>query len=237
MSNFSFSLNESQVSSNVFNYFKPYTINPINSIKAEFVNGTSAEGKDWKALDITFSGKEGQHRERFFIPSTDEEGMKRGQYETSNGGVNVTPSSYEILKQLAIHTLGIYAPAQFEKFKAFCAKVKNMEQFLQGFVKLLNDAPLKETFVKVVGRNSNGTVYARLPRPCNVSKDKQGNYTDETYPVNFLGKNLTFTTYEIGQKNALETAKPTEMKDDPIAAIDQVSSDDDELDFDALAKL
>lgn len=230
MSEFNFSLANSQVSSTSSNYFKPYTINVINSIKAEYANGTSAQGKDWTALDVIFTGPDGQHKERYFLPATDEEGMTRPTFDSANGGKTMSPAPYEILKQLAVHILGVYAPEQFEKFKVYCAKVKNMKQFIDGFVKLINDAPEHETNLKVVGRNSNGTVYARLPRPCGISKDKEGNYTNETFPINFLGSNLSFTSYEIGEKNRLETAKPTTMN---TLEVDSKGSED-EIDFDSL---
>lgn len=233
MSNFSFSLNDSQVSSKASNYFKPYTINEIDTIKAEYVNGTSASGKAWNALDVTFTGKDGQHKERFFIPNNDEEGIKR---PTSNDGKIKYPSPYEILKQLATHVLGVYAPTAFEKFKTYCTKVKNMKQFLDGFVKLVNEAPKNTTTLKLVGRNSNGTLYARLPRTCGIVKDEEGHFTNQTYPINFLGDKLTFTAYELGEKNKLENAKPTKMDDSVVASIDSVANDEEDMDLDLLTK-
>ena len=231
MNNFNFSLNDSQVSASSSNYFKPYTINEINSVKAEYATGTSSAGKEWKALDITFTGKEGSHRERYFIPATDAEGMTRGSYDSSNGGKIETPAPYEILKQLVIHILGVCAPAQFEKFKKYCEKVTTMQQFLDGFVKIINTVPEFTTNLKVVGRNSNGTVYARLPRPCGISKDKEGHYTNETFPINFLGDNLTFTSYEMGEKSKLAQAKPTAMED---TTLETEKVDDSSIDFDSL---
>lgn len=229
---FNFSLDNSQVSSNNSNYFKPYTINKINNIKAEYVKGTSESGKDWEALDITYSGPDGSIKKRYFIPATAEEGVKRGVFPTSNGGTNETPSSYEILKQTVVHILGIYTPTGFEKFKEYCKKVKNMKQFLDGFVKIINAAPSKETNIKVVGRNSKGTIYADLPRACGIVKDKDGHFTDETYPINFLGDNLSFTAYEEKQKSQLSEAKPTEMED--IPNVDTVKEEAPDIDFGSL---
>lgn len=231
MSNFSFSLNDSQVSSSASNYFKPYTINEINSIKAEFVDGTASTGKEWKALDVTFSGKEGQHKERYFLPATPEEGVTRPTFDSSNGGKTETPSPYEILKQLAIHVLGVYAPTKFDAFKNFCSKVKTMDQFLDGFVKALNSAPENTTNVKIVGRNSKGTIYARLPRTCGIVKDSEGHYTNETYPINFLGDNLMFTAYELQEKAKLDSAKPTNM--DTALKVDTMD-EEEEIDFNLL---
>lgn len=230
---FSFSLENSQVSSNNSNYFKPYTINKINSIKAEYVNGTAESGTEWNAIDITFSGEDGHIKKRYFIPSTVEEGIKRRTFTTANGGTSESPSQYEILKQTVIHILGIYAPTGFEKFKEFCKKVKNMKQFLDAFIKIVNEAPKHETNIKVVGRVNKGTVYADLPRACGVQKDSDGNYTNETFPINFLGDNLSFTPYEERQKTQLAEAKPTPMNDD--LGIDKTTEEDDE-DID-LAKL
>ena len=233
MSEFNFSLADSQVSSKTSNYFKPYTINEIDTIKAEYASGTSSNGKDWKALDVTFSGKDGQIRERYFIPETEKDGMTRPTFDTSNGGKTETPSSYEILKQLAIHVLGVYAPAQFEKFKTYCQKVKNMQQYLDGFIKLVNDAPSNTTHIKVVGKNNNGTVYARLPRPCNVEKDKDGSFTNRTYPINFLGDNLKWTNYEAGEMEKLKNAKPTPMNDE-LNSVDAPADNLSEVDWNSL---
>lgn len=235
--NFNFSLENSQVSAAGSNYFKPYTINKINKIEAKWVNGNK-DGKDWKAIDVTFTGKDGSIRERYFVPMTDEEGVKRG---TNQAGLPCFPSAYETLKQLAIHVLGNFAPAQFEKFKKYVTKVKNMQQFLDGFIKLINEAPENEIDIKVVGRNSQGKVYASLPRPCSVSKGENDDYMENgepapTFPINFLGNNLEFTAYEVQQSNKMKNAKPTKM-DDAIAESVDGGSDDlnlEELDLDSL---
>ena len=46
MNNFNFSLNDSQVSASSSNYFKPYTINEINSVKAEYATQRKTEIKE-----------------------------------------------------------------------------------------------------------------------------------------------------------------------------------------------
>ena len=227
--NFSFDVTNAQVSAAGSNYFKPYTINKINKIEAKYVNGEK-EGKPWKALDMTFTGKDGSIRERYFIPVKDDgsfddaKGMER--YVTDKKAE--LPSSYEVLKQLAIHILGNYAPAQFEKFKKYVTKVKNMQQFLDGFVKLVNEAPENEIDLKVVGRNSSGKIYAKLPNTCGVSKNDDGSYSDTTFPINFLGKGLEFTAYEMQQADKMKNAKPTKMDDNIAESVD--GGDDINLD-------
>ncbi len=232
MSEFNFSLDNAQISSKSGNYFKFYTINKINKISAEMANGTTSDGKEWKAVDITFKGDEGEHRERYFIPATVDEGVTRATF--ANGGES--PSPYEILKQLAVHVLGTYSTEAYDKFVLYCKKIKNMDQFVSGFIKLLNDAPSKELYLKVVGKNSKGTIYAKLPKPCGIEKDADGNFTDKTFPINFLSeKPLTFTAYEEKERAKLSNAKPTEMDSNVETNTDtNENNDDEEIDFSLL---
>lgn len=232
--NFSFDINDSQVSANTGNYFKPYTINKINKISAKFETGNKKDGTPWKAMDVTFTGPDGSIRERYFVPNTDADGEARGDNK-EKGAKGCFPAPYERLKQLVVHILGVYYPTGFEKLKKVAPKVKNMQQFLDTFVKLLNEAPENETDIKVIGRNSNGKVYAALPNVCGVSKSDDGSYVNAEgkpnpiYPINIIGKGLEFTSFEIQQKNKLGNAKPTDMSKE--VENDNKLNDEDDLDL------
>lgn len=226
MSNFNFGIsNDTKVEATSSNYFKPYTVNKINKIEAKLVDGTKKDGEPWKAMDLTFTGPEGSIRERYFMPLDPDKGTERSK---SLKGT-VYPSAYEKLKQLIIHILGIYAPKQFEKLKTYSTKCKTMDQLIDGFIKLLNAAESHETNIKVVGRTTDGKVYAALPSPCGVEKDKDGNYTENIYPINIISddeKKLSFNNFEVQQANKLKNATPTNM-DDIATAVDTAEDDMD----------
>ena len=222
MSNFNFSLNDTEVSSNVQTRLKPYTITEITSITAD-----KKEGSTWKAVEITFNSANGVHKEMMFIPD-EENGTTRRKW-----GEVEFPSNWENFKQAVAHILGVYYPDGFEKFKEYVTKVKSIEQFADGFIKILNKAPENKTNLKLVGRNNKGTVYATLPSACYIIKDDAGNYTDKVRPNNFLGDNLTFTPSELKKQAEYANAKPTPMPSETSADLEidtaPKGSEDDDL--------
>lgn len=229
---FNFSLENTQTSAIQGKYFKPYTINKVNSIKAELTNGTKGE-TNWKALDITFSNDEGYSiRERYFIPGP-EKGLERNVYN----GEPCFVAPYEELKQLVVHILGVFCPSGFEQLKKAAPKCKSMEQFLGYFVQILTKAPKKEVEIKVVGRKSSGKIYAALPKCCGLSKI-DGHYTAESeiFPINIIGEGLEFTSYEMKKKQEYENAKPTPMPDTSNVDLtsDSKVEEDDDIDLASL---
>lgn len=251
---FSFGFDENvKVNATVGNYFKPYTVNKIDTIKVEKKTGKKKEGGDWLALNVTYSlNGGGSVSKMYFYDDNDKDGTTRGEYN----GQPCFPSSYEIIKQLAIHVLGNYNPAAFEKFRKFVAtKVKNMNQFIDGFVKLVNDnSATGDLFIKVIGRKDKGTnrIYSDVPAPCAVSKtntnaedpdngkyvhhDEKGQVVpNDTYIINFLSNKedgLTFTAGELKKQAEYAKAKPTVMSDDSNDDINNdLEENNDDLDI------
>lgn len=240
---FSFNLDNSQISAKSGNYFKPYTINKIDTIKVEKKNGDKKDGGKWYALEVEYSLTDGGSvKKMYFYDDNDKDGTTRGVYN----GQPCFPASYEVIKQLAIHILGNYNSAAFEKFKKYVGKVKTMEQFIDGFIKLTNDSPTNDNlYVKVIGRKNkeDGRIYSDLPSPCAVSKDKDGKYThlddngkeigNETYIINFLAdkeNGLTFTASELKKQAEYAKAKPTNMEEKETNDSLDVETDNDDLD-------
>lgn len=226
--NFNLGLENAQVSSTAGNYFKPYTINKIDTIKVEKKSGDKKDGGKWVGINVTYSNSEtnASVSKTYFSATNDQEGKTRGVYN----GQPCFPAPYEVIKQLAIHILGIYNPAAFEKFKKYvAAKVKTMDQFIDGFIKLTNESPKNPSlYVKVIGKNSQGKIYSDLASPCAVSK-KDDKYThinesgqeegNDTYPINFLATketDLTFTPNELKKQAEYNKAKPTVMPDTKV---------------------
>ena len=94
--------------------------------------------------------------------------------------------------------------------------------------------------MKLVGKKTNGTVYAALPNCTGIA---QANTADKaatngvemgewyTWMVSPFGNDLSFTSYEETQRNNYINAKPTEMSNDPLS-ID--SNEDGPIDTDEL---
>jgi hypothetical protein len=106
-----------------------------------------------------------------------------------------------------VHALN---PAGEEKIKANASKIKTVDQFIDLVIRALNGKENVNTFLKLVGRNNNGTIYAALPSACGLSK------SGEVFATNFIGEkdSLFFSNYELTQQKAYRNAKPTPMKDD-----------------------
>lgn len=239
--NFNLGLENAQVSSTAGNYFKPYTINKIDTIKVEKKSGDKKDGGKWVGINVTYSNSETNTSvsKTYFSAPNDQEGITRGVYN----GQPCFPAPYEVIKQLAVHILGIYNPAAFEKFKKYVTKIKTMDQFVDGFIKLTNESPKNSSlYVKVIGKNSQGKIYSDIPSPCAVSKNREdGKYThineagqeegNDIYPINFLSteeNGLTFNPTELKKQAEYAKAKPTTMPDTKTEEnLDEVEGDSD----------
>lgn len=245
---FDFNVTNSQINSKGGNYFKPYTINKIDTIKVETKDGEKKDGSKWLALNVTYSLTDGGSISKmYFYDDNDKDGTTRGEYQ----GNPCFPASYEVIKQLAIHVLGNYNLTNFEKFKKLASKIRTMGQFIDTFIKLTNSAPKNDNlYIKVIGRNNQGTIYSDLPNTCAVSKGKDGKYvhTDEngrtvgndTYPINFLSdkeNGLTFTANELKKQAELAKAKPTKIETKEEEEETNVDGIDDDLDLEDLDNL
>lgn len=234
---------------NTNNYLRAYNIYDNVTIKStEIKSGTSANGKDWKSLNITFGNDEGTYNHSiFFINLKNKEDIERRKYDMPNGGQRELPSNAET----AMHTMAAIAhafmPEYVDKLNEVISKCGNNFDKIAEAYKLMLDKVIDKntTSMKLVGRNRDGVVYATLPNcaVCSEIKDqktlerlnktvgegepkyKMGDwYTWMTSP---FGKNLTFSAYELKQKNEMNNAKPTTMPDVP--SMDDSSDSGDDL--------
>lgn len=240
--NFNFS--EVTLPSNI-SYLKPYTIyDNVVIDKIEVKEGTSSKGKAWKNMTITFKCEEGIHNESIFW-ITDNSDFERNTYTKSDGSTGVLPSNWETTRD-TMAAIGLtFAPDVFPKLQAASTKAKSFDEIATAYIKMINSVKGKvSTSMKLVGKNSNGKVYAALPKCIGIaqatdekSAESHGVKLNEYYTwlICPFGNNLSFTNYEQQQKNKLNKAKPTSM-DSLDNSIDS-ASDTEIDDFDKLLEL
>ena len=232
------SLAETKPASTV-SYLKPYTINENVVIKSTDVKEgvTASTGKAWKKLDITFGNDEGVFTESIFW-ITEQSDFERGEYDTSNGGKRETPSRWE-RTQNELAAIGYaFFPESFEKLKAVSSKAKSFDDIILAFKKMADAAVNKKsTSMKLIGRNSNGRVYAALPSCVGIAQATEKTAASNgvevgqwyTWMVSPFGDKLYFSPYEETQRANYTKATPTTMPKDPLT--DTTNVDTDENDF------
>ena len=230
---------------NTNSFLKPYEIHENVTIKGtEIKEGTSSNGNPWKSLNITFGNDNGIYKHSIFWITSDKD-FERGVQEMSNGGKRELPSNWERTSDLMASIGFAFAPEQFAKLQAASSKAKSFDDIALAFKKMC-DAVIdnKATNMKLVGRNSNGRVYATLPNctgiACADTEEKAARnnvrindwYTWRISPFNDSVSALDFSNYEMQKAEEYKNAKPTKMPE--TKDIDNVSSDDEEIDFESL---
>ena len=236
-----------KVSENV-GYLAPYTINDnVAIVSTEIKDGKSADGKEWKRLDITFGNKEGIYKDStFFLDVNDAEATKRNIVEMSNGGKREMPSRWEQTYYKLAAIGHAFAPEYIEKFNNIVGKCKTFDDFIKAFKAMIDKVANKNTTsMKLVGRNHDGHTYATLPSCVGIAqaKDEQRAISNNCnvgdwyiWMISPFGKNLSFSAYEQSKKNELANAKPTKMETiSPIDDLKETEKSDelnlDEIDF------
>jgi hypothetical protein len=132
--------------------------------------------------------------------------------------------------QLVAHFAGTLNPDGFKKLQEISGKFKSFDDMTTAFIKVVNAVKGKETNLKLVGRNNNGTIYACFPNVLGT------NSKNEFFPINVIGDSLFFSAYEEGKRNEYLNAKPTHMgnSDNSALNIDNESKDSEEIDFESL---
>lgn len=212
---------------NSVNYLKPYNIYKnvtIDSVDVE--EGTSKDGNPWKSLAITFKCEEGIHKHSIFW-ITKEKDFERNKTKDET---RYLPSRWEQTSD-AMAAIGFqFAPEAFAKLQAMSSKAKTFDDIALAYKKILESAIGKNpTNMKLVGRESNGSVYATLPNCTGIAQAKnektaQSNnckigdwYTWMISPFNDDPSKLAFSDYEMKKANEYHNAKPTPMKsNDPV---------------------
>lgn len=217
-------------------FLKPYTINDnVSIISTEIKEGTSAKGNNWKSLIITFGNNEGIYNDStFFLDINDPKVVTRNTIDMPNGGKREMPSQWEQTYYKLAAIGYAFAPDLIEKFNSIVSKCKTFDEFINAYKAMLDKVVNKTTTsMKLVGRNSNGSIYAALPNCVGIAQAKDEKRASSnnvnvgdwyTWMVSPFGSNLTFSAYEQSKKEELSKAKPT-----PIA-----EEKEEDIDFDSL---
>ena len=244
MSNFNFNSFANVKPANTAAYLKPYSINDNVTIKStEIKEGTTSEGKTWKSLVITLGNDEGIYNDStFFLDINDPKTVERGTADMPNGGTRELPSSWERTYYKLAAIGHAFAPDYIEKFNGIVGKCKTFEDFIKAYKSMLDKVANKTTTsMKLVGRNSNGKVYATLPNCVGIAQATEekralSNGVEVgqwyTWMVSPFGHDLSFSSYEEKKRKELSDAKPTNM--DEVAKNVDESGDDVGLDFENL---
>lgn len=202
-------------------HLKPYDIYKVNLTKIEKgeLKGTKDPNAIYPIVTLEFTSTEdkGTFSENLFIP-TKEEDMKRPVFKNDAGHEYNRPSRFENFQFTLMQIVHAINPSGEEKIKENASKIKTIDQFIDLIIKALKGKEKVETNLKLVGRTSNGTVYATLPSACGLNK------AGEIFPTNFIGDNLFFSNYEQTQQKNYQNAKPTNM--DSVEENNPDTSDD-----------
>lgn len=236
-------------------YLKPYGIYSDVTIKsAEVKEGTSSNGNSWKSLVITFGNEDGIYSDSiFYLDETDSKDFERGTIDMPNGGKRELPSSWERLKDKMAAIGFAFFPEDFEKLQKVSSKIKSFDELMKYFKQAVDkNIGKNSTNMKLVGRNSNGRVYATLPSCTGIAQAKDekranenqipvgGWYTWMISPFSDNPSKLAFSAYEQKQANEYLHAKPTSIgssnETDTVNSFDSIDKDpgDDLIDFDSL---
>ena len=238
MSNFNFSnLSDTNFSSNASSHLKPYDIYKVNLTKIEKteLKGSKDPNAVYPVVALEFTGtgdNKGVFSTNLFIPQTDEDGV-RPKFKNAEGHEYERPSRFENFQFTLMQIVSVLNPEGAKKIQENGKKLQaaidkdlktGVNLFVDLIIKALTGKNNIETNLKLVGRNSNGTVYSDLPRACGINK------AGEIFPVNFIGENLFFTNYELTQQKNYQNAKPTNM-----SSVDNNPDEkEEELDLDGL---
>lgn len=224
-------------------YLKPYTINENVAIKgSEIKEGTSANGNPWKCLTITFCNEEGTYTDSIFW-ITSEKDFARTEMDTANGGKRELPSNWERTRDKMAAIGFAFFPEEFAKLQKVAGQAKSFDDIIKYYKKMLDEAVGKVTTkMKLVGRNTNGHVYATLPNCTGIAQANDAKRAADnnvevgqwyTWMISPFGDKLFFSAYEESQATAYANAKPTPMAD-PLVAPKEDSKDEDEFDLESL---
>lgn len=212
MSNFSFdSLAETSFTSASQNYLKPYDIYKVNltSITNGELQGKKDPNAKYNIVTLEFASPEGKgiFTENLFVPSSDSD-FERRENPTSH---KLMPSRFDQFQFTLMQIVEAINPKGAQAIKAAASKLKTMDDFIKVIIKALQGKNSVEVYLKLVGQESDGRTYARLPNACLIGTDGRPS------ALNFISSDeskLYFSNYEIGKMKAYKEAKPTVMPED-----------------------
>jgi hypothetical protein len=207
---------------------KPWGIYPVKFVGArkETITGKKDPSATYEVLKVRFEGEDGFYEESIFFPKEGDD--IRPTYTSKDGHEYQGISSFERTMTFIAQVAQVLNPEGWQKMRAISSKFKSFDDVVSAFIKVTDPAKDKETNIKLIGKNSNGTVNASLPKFAAVSKEGELFVTD-----NFIGDKLFFTPYEESKKQEYYNAAPTNMGDNGIAG-ELNGADSGDIDFDTL---
>lgn len=239
-----FSFSFSDVKQSGSKYLRAYNIySNVTLDGVEIKEGTSAKGNKWKAMYINFSCPEGSYNHSIFYPMSDKD-FERREQEMPNGGKRQYPSNWEQARNTMAAIGFTFFPEDFTKMQEASAKATSFEQIASMFIKCVEKNKGKvHTNMKLVGKSTNGSVYAALPSCVGIAEantpEKAANNNVNvgewyTWMVSPFGDKLFLNDHEKNAKKALEEAKPTNMDNavtvEPVEPVETAN----DIDFDSL---
>ena len=218
------SLSNTNFASTSGQYLKPYDIYEVYLTKIEKSELKSKKDPNQVypviSLEFTEAGDSKRtYSENIFIPASESD-MERRTFKNKEGHDYQAPSNFENFQYTLMQIVHALNPVGEEKIKENASKIKSIDQFIDLVIKALAGKDKIKTNLKLVGRNSDGAIYATLPKACGLNK------ANEIFPTNFIGDNLFFNNYELTQQKNYKNAKPTSMPKN-----DDVSNADNDVDL------
>lgn len=215
-------------------------LKPYNSYKVKYAGasiqhtpGKKDPSKVWDILKVRFEGEDGYYEESVFF--LNEEDKKRPVFKNAEGHEYERPSRFENTMTLLIQLATVLNPEAAKKFQATLPKCKSFEDVANVFIKVLEKEKDKELYIKLLGRTSNGAVYASLPACCGLSRE------GERFPINVfsLKDDFNWSSYELQKQTEYRNAKPTPVKsstptENALSSIDSVQEDSSDFNLDEL---
>lgn len=232
MSNFNFNnLTETSFVSSSVPHLKPFDIYEVNLTKIEKTTLKGKNDTEYPVVNVEFTGcgeNKGIFSNNIFIPNKDEDFERR----TNQTSGQMYASAFEQYQYTLMQILQVINPEGAKKIVANASKIKTIDQFTDLVIKGLTNKNDVKVFIKLVGRETNGSWYAALPNACVLAKGSTAE--SKPSPLNFISStsdNLSFSNYELNQMKKYKSAKPTDMNK---IEKEEETSDNTELDLDDL---
>jgi hypothetical protein len=178
----------------------------------------------YKVLDIKFEGEKGKFTKTLFFPKDGDD--VRRKVQNKNGGESELPSNFETTMAIIKQTASVLNPKGYEKLQAVSGKFKSFDELAVALVKVMDPVIGTKTQLKLVGVTKEGTVTADIPRIVSCNKEGEIWISD-----NFVGSNLTFSSYEDTKRKEYQGATPTKVEPKKAEATSTANTTDDKIDL------
>lgn len=203
---------------------KPWDIYEVKFMgcRVDEIKGKKDPDMTYKILKVRFEGADGYFEESIFFPKEDD--VKRPTRTNKEGHEIEMPSSFERTMTFIAQLGETINPELYAKMKAMSSKFKSFDDVCAALIKVTDPKKGTTTHLKLIGKtNRDNRVIAALPYFVSLNKDGDVWTSD-----NFIGDKLDFTDYELTQKKAYASAKPTTMPDEPGAELSSKTKEEDD---------